>query len=199
MTVNNVWWCSIDTKYSSYLELKYRKVIAQGWPGLGDLSRYFSQFPDWKKNWKGFCQVIQNLGDVYYDDWRNKTAKHRQPHSAPTVIWNLLSIKKCDLIVAREGTTVKGICQIEQNGWESYRYDNPDVWNEAFTYAQTVGFPVNWVDWDEEIFDFVPIPPRMLLGIRALKVDKERVIEAWKKYQADFEYPNLCSSSSEGE
>ena len=33
----NTWWLAIDKKYTSYEELKHRKVVAQGWPELGDL------------------------------------------------------------------------------------------------------------------------------------------------------------------
>jgi len=38
-----------------------------------------------------------------------------------------------DLIVGVEGTTVKGVCQLNENGWKSYQYHCP----EAYNYAQT--------------------------------------------------------------
>jgi hypothetical protein len=33
----STWWLAISKKHTSYNELKHRKVIAQGWPDLGDL------------------------------------------------------------------------------------------------------------------------------------------------------------------
>jgi hypothetical protein len=31
------WWLAIDKNYTSYAELKHRKVVAQGWPDIGNL------------------------------------------------------------------------------------------------------------------------------------------------------------------
>ena len=47
----NTYWLAIDTKCTSYLELKHRKVIAQGWPDLGDLTLL-------SKLVKSNCQVL---------------------------------------------------------------------------------------------------------------------------------------------
>ena len=38
MTDQNTWWMSLDINYVRYQEVKVRKVVAQGWPQLGDLA-----------------------------------------------------------------------------------------------------------------------------------------------------------------
>ena len=55
-------------------------------------------------------------------------------------MWNLLSIREGDLIVALEGTTVRGICEAKKDAVDSYRYDNACEY--AYEYAHTVCFPV---------------------------------------------------------
>ncbi len=47
-----VWWMTIIRAMgNSYLDLKHRKVIAQGWPYLGDLSTLVKDFDNhWLKN-----------------------------------------------------------------------------------------------------------------------------------------------------
>jgi hypothetical protein len=180
MPIKNVWWCAIDTKYCSYLELKHRHVIAQGWPYLGDLSTLAHQFSYWRRNKDDFCKIIQLLGDASYEgkDWWNVD---RQQGRAPTVIWNLMNIEKNDLVVGIEGRTVKGICQIKPKAAESYRHDAPEV----FDYANTVGFPVQWIDWEPTVFGFTPVAPQLgVLGIRHVVGEKQKVIDAWEKYQA---------------
>lgn len=31
------WWLAIDKNFTSYAELKHRKIIAQGWPDIGNI------------------------------------------------------------------------------------------------------------------------------------------------------------------
>jgi hypothetical protein len=104
--------------------------------------------------------MIQALGDVAYSAepwWRTQD---RQEHRTPTVMWNLLNVQPGDVIVALEGTVVKGVCQVAVAGVQSYQYA------PAYEYAQTIGFPVTWVDWDTTFFGFTPTPPsRGVLGI----------------------------------
>jgi hypothetical protein len=85
-----------------------------------------------------------------------------------------------DLVVGVEGTTVKGICQLTKNGWESYMHHSP----EAYNYAQTIGFPVEWVDWDPHTFGFTPTPPaKSVQGVAGLQNESQKVVDAWARYQ----------------
>ena len=80
-------------------------------------------------------------------------------------------------MVGIEGTTVKGICELEYNGWNSYRHQSPEVYN----YAQTIGFPVDWVDWEPALFGFTPKPPnRSVQGIKRLNNEHQSVMNAWQ-------------------
>ncbi len=171
-----VFWLAVDTRdnRSSYLELKYRKVVAQGWGGVGDLVSLKPFHPNHKKL---FIQNIQVLGDIAYKDaywWKNED---RNESRCPTIMHNLMGLKKGDLIIALEGRTVKGICQMPSDGLDSYRLD------KGFTYAQTVGFGVKWVDWSEDRFGLPPNPPAIPFGIDRLVNERQRVIDAWNAYQ----------------
>jgi hypothetical protein len=187
MEAGNVWWCSIDKDWSSYLELKYRKVIAQGWRELGSLSFLCDGYEDiWQNNKDDFCKILQYLGKGYYgsDWWDENTGewvRHGKDKNAPTVMYNLLSIQQGDLVVATEGQSVKGICQIQKNGWESYRYDG----DFGFEYAQTVGGSVEWMDWDTNIFGPPPPRPAMVLGVRRIRKNTIRTVEAWNQLILD--------------
>jgi hypothetical protein len=41
----NTWWSAVDIAHTSYLEVKYRKVIAQGWAALGNLASLLPLVP----------------------------------------------------------------------------------------------------------------------------------------------------------
>jgi len=156
------------------LEVKHKKIVAQGWSGLGDLSTLCSIAQN--HNWELFEQVVQELSRYEYGDTSDEINR------APSVMWNLLKMEPDDLIVGIEGTIVRGICQIHQHGWECYKYDD----SGAYEYAQTIGFPIEWVDWDATVFGFTPATPsKGILGIRTLQNDSERVTDAWNAYQAE--------------
>ena len=172
------WWLAIDIngKHSSYLELKHRKIVAQGWSALGNLDLLKKCLPNNKRE---FFQIIQLLGDVAYEgSWWS--GYDRNARRCPSVMWNLMNVKKGDLIIAIEGITVKGICEMPIDGVESYRYD------DSYEYAQTIGFPVKWVDWNKNNFgDFIPTAPKLSVqGIRGLNKESFDVKEAWKKYKS---------------
>jgi hypothetical protein len=114
-----VWWMTINRAMgNSYLDLKHRKVIAQGWPLEGDLSIITDNFSEyWLENRGEFEKLMQLLArPVYPDD-------AKAPPKAFLNIHNLLSISKGDLVVAVESAQgagpVRGICQVEKNAWES--------------------------------------------------------------------------------
>lgn len=171
----NTWWTAIELDTSSYEEIKHRKVIAQGWSNLGTLS---SLLPLIGQDEEGFMQIIQIIGDTTYKEMIGWD-KDRNNNRAPRVMWNLLSIKNGDLIVAIEGTKVKGICEIKKDAIETYMYQ------PEYDYAQAVGFPVEWIDWSEDKFGFTPTAPaQSVLGIRRLHTEQDEVVTAWQKYKS---------------
>ena len=164
----STWWLAIDKQYTSYLELKYRKVVAQGWPDLDDL-RTLCPLVTNPNNFDLFQQVVGELEKIVYGSAKS-----------PNIMWNLMRIQIDDLVIGIEGTVVKGICQMTKNGSESYNYD----YRGAYNYAQTVGFPVKWIDWDPNIFGFVPNPPaQSVSGIARLVNQHQPVVDAWNKYK----------------
>ncbi len=174
-----VWWLTINRAMkNTYLGLKYRKVIAQGWPGLGDLSilaNYFS--PYWQENRPDFERLIQLLACPIYP------ADAAKPPAALKNLYNLMNIAQGDLVVAVESAqgagTALGICQAERNAWDSYRWDGP----EPFDYAHTVCFPVNWIDMDSS-FTFHPDAPAMIAGVQPMGASQaDQVKGSWGLFQ----------------
>lgn len=165
----SVWWLAIDLEYTSYDELKHRKVAAQGWPELGNLMTLCPLVGSGHKDpFMGTVAVLERIG-------------HGHSGHANRVMWDLLKIRAGDLVVGIEGTSVKGICQLKKNGWESYHYHYP----EAYNYAQTIGFPVEWIDWNPNLFGSPPTTPAQgVQGVAGLQNESQRVTDAWIKYQA---------------
>lgn len=124
----DIWLLAIDRKYCSYEELKYRKVIAQGWPAIGDLSPLLPV-----KNESKFKEIIINYVSYVYDGWSDARDPGR-------IMLNLVSIKNGDYIICCEGETVRGIAQVTTD--LEYDFQNP----ELYEYAQCM-FPVTeWKD-----------------------------------------------------
>lgn len=122
------WLIAIDKEYCSYEELKYRKVIAQGWADIGNLSALLPV-----KNETKFKEIITNYVSYVYDGWQDKRDPGR-------IMLNLLSIKKGDFVICCEGETIRGIAKITTD--VKYDFQNP----ELYEYAQCI-FPVTeWKD-----------------------------------------------------
>lgn len=162
------WWLAIHRENTSYEELKHRKVVAQGWPHLGNLITLCALVGAGEED--PFLQTVGALERIAY---RNSPQVSR-------IMWDLLSMRAGDLVVGIEGKTVKGICELEKNGWESYQHRSPEVYN----YAQTIGFPVEWIDWNADVFGFTPTPPAEgVQGVRRLRNESQEVIRAWQRYR----------------
>lgn len=170
----NVWWLAINAKTTSYLELKHRKVVAQGWPGTGDLTALCRFIPN-HRNY--FDTAVQMFGDVAYRQhhwWHRDRVESR----TPTVLWNLLNLRRGDLLVGIEGTTVRGICEMPADGCDSYRYDG------AYDYAHTVGHPVEWTDWDPQQLGPPPTAPNQSVnGLSKVQKERAAVIAARRSIQ----------------
>jgi hypothetical protein len=172
----NVWWMTINRAMgNSYEKLKTRKVIAQGWPHLGDLSILIQNFDSyWRNHRDEFEVLIQMLALPVYP----RDAQH-VPRALKN-LFNLMSITIGDLIVAVESDRgagmVMGICEAERNAWESYQQDNPGIYD----YAHTVCFPVKWIDW-EGVDIPPPKPPAMIAGVQPMGREQAlRVEDLWK-------------------
>jgi hypothetical protein len=171
----NVWWLAINTQTTSFEELRHRKVVAQGWPKLGDISSLCLFVP---KHEREFKRVIQLFGEVECSTAYSEWAEDQRFDRTPSVLWRLLSLCKGDLVVGIEGTTVRGICEMPSCAKWTYRYQG------AYDYAHTVGHPVEWVEWNS-VLGAPPRPPNQSVhGLRQLQSEREAVLAAWTRYRS---------------
>ena len=168
-----IWWTAIDREHCTYEELKHRQVVAQGWRRLGDLSTLRVFLPDMRQE---FTTCVQLIGDASYREQGWWAEHDRAPNRAPTAMWNLLSISDGDLVVALEGITVRGLCEVQRGAASSYAHQ------AAWEYAQTVGFPLKWVDWETQLLGDPPTAPaQSVLGIKSVQKEEALVRRAWEK------------------
>jgi hypothetical protein len=171
----NIWWLTINrAKGNSYQDLKHRRVIAQGWPHLGDLSTLVANFDAYWQHQRPQFEILIRLlaAPVYPED-------ADEPPKALYNLYHLLGIAAGDLIVAVESAQgagqVMGICQPGKNAWESYRHDDP----QEFDYAHAVCFPARWIDWDPSLAA-PPGPPAMIAGVVPMGEERSKQVEgAW--------------------
>jgi MoxR-like ATPase len=170
----DVWWLAIDIKWSSYEELKQRKVVAQGWPDLGDLS------------------LIRGQSAVIRQHQLQHLASHAGSDNTPVRVFDRLlgEVKPGALVVGLEGTKVRGVCEIcdctmygfDQDG--SFLGVNPSSFGkDNFEYAQCL-FPVVWIDWEEMAVNPPSAPAQGVQGIRGLVNKREFVLQAWHGYKS---------------
>lgn len=126
-----IWLLAIDREHSSYEELKYRRVLGQGWAAIGDLSPLLPVKSEYK-----FKEVIKHYVSYVYDSNGDKRDPAR-------VLYNLTKFKKGDLVICCEGQTVRGVARLTEH--VEYHYDNPKL----YEYAQVVYPVTDWVDVDE--------------------------------------------------
>jgi hypothetical protein len=142
---------------------------------LGDLSSL----------WKAEDQKIANAVATY-------EATYKATGIKSYIFINLLNkIELGDIVVAIEGTRVRGIAEIcsftryvyDIDGWVSGC--DPKDWHPKrgyFEYAHCL-FPVKWVDWEELGAGWIPqAPARSVKGIRG--VHDAKVVEVWEAYKA---------------
>jgi hypothetical protein len=173
MTVKT-WWLATSKNegHCSYEELKYRKILAQGWPKLGDLDTLYKTYIKYKIENK-LIDNINNLRSYVY----NNSPENR---NAGNIITNLFKFKEGDLVVCTEGETVRGIARLGEN--PKYRFDDG---NGLYEYAQTISPIAEWVDWNINIAGKPPSPSSMgPVGIEGLVKDRQLVIDAWEKLKA---------------
>jgi hypothetical protein len=169
-----VWRNAIERVTSWYTELKNRKVVAQGWKDLGNLSSCFKvSKPIFDTN---IGLRIQTLADPVNQNHENTIRE---------TFWNLLNlIKPGDIVIGREGKYIKGLCEIPADLY--YCYDDkleyahgvgPVVWHDIEDVAKTLNVPLT--ELLESLGSFAPPGP--------LKKDIAyggKVINLWKRYKA---------------
>ena len=166
-----VWMVAIDKEYSSYEEFKIRRVVAQGWPDLGDISHLVAAI-----------------------DVKEQLMKVCENADTPRIFDNLLSkMKQCDLVLGFEGTKLRGISQLTRV--TRYAYDvvgqvssiPPSTFSKTdYNYANIL-FPVLWIDWEEFIPFMHGAPTPSASGQGPHGIDESRkhsedVIAAWSRF-----------------
>ena len=168
------WWLAIDTDYTSYQQLKDRKVMAQGWPQVGDLRTLcpLAAYPAQKNLVKSVVVELEKL---------TSREDSRTVEQAGDALWNLLQIQHGDLVVGIEGRRVRGICQVSSDATASYHFDSTGQYN----YAQTVCSPAEWIDWNNDLLGIPPMAPmQSVVGVERLVKDSEQVAAAWDKFRS---------------
>lgn len=161
----NVWWLatSAKDKNSSYSELKSRRVIAQGWPEIGDLTDLIRLHTDKASLERKLHELIEEI----YPNKNKQSDKHREKS-----IVNLLRIKPEDIIVICEGISIKGLAKVTEP--LTYSFD------ENYGYAQQAGPIKKWKDWDSNKVGKAPkTPGQGPKGIQHCRKDSQQFINAW--------------------
>jgi len=143
--------------------LKYRKVLAQGWPKIGDLSALIPI-----KDAAKFNKLIGGLVDYCYDGWND-------PRDPGRILSNLIKFKEGDLVVCTEGRSIMGIAKVGKD--PKYNFDDGDG---RYEYAQTIYPVTEWQDWDTTIVGTPPSSGTMgPNGITLMGSSSQVIIDAW--------------------
>ncbi len=121
----------IDKNNSSYEELKENKVVSQGWTYLDDIP-FDTSFCRYEKKYQS---AIEDMKKIF------KSKKGFQ-----NTINKMFEIKSKDIILAFEGNSVKGICEIP----EKFEY----YFDDKFKNYKNCLYPVKWINWE----DFCKVP-----------------------------------------
>lgn len=171
-----VYWLAIDTnhQHSSYNEFKKRQCVAQGWSKLGDLSKL--NIFKYQADKDTIMNEIVKLGDQAYQG-NKRWQKDRQLTGTPKVFWNLIGLRKGDLIIALEGTKVCGICELPIHGVDGYHFDDRN------NYAHEFGGKVDWIDWNESELGKPPTAPNQgVKGIVHCNNAAHSVVKQWESF-----------------
>ena len=129
------WWLAINRNadLTSYEELKELRLIALLYPEVSDLTPLLTVDRKNKAAWENHLLARQRQidGDAVREDAVRYAAR---------ALRFLLRFQEDDLVVAVEGTHVRGICQMPIDAVEGYRYD------EVFNGAHIVADDVAWFD-----------------------------------------------------
>jgi hypothetical protein len=169
--MSNTYWLAIDSnnEHSSFEELKHRKVVANGWPAASLHSSLEFVNADDRT---AFDSVFAVIFDRAYPDLGEDRS------NVARIFWTLLNIKSGDIIVAIEGTKVRGIGQAHTNAISTYRHDN------QHEYGNTVLYGFDWYDWDSVSPHYTPTTPAQSVpGIAQLQTEREQVESVWMEFK----------------
>jgi len=170
--MTNVWWLAIDRNggHASFEELEHRRVIAQGWPNLGDMTQFLGENVEAESR-TVISRLTERLRAAYPGD--------ALPEQLPNSLYNFFfGIKPSDLVVGVEGTNVRGICEIPES--LSYRYEPKTHESSEQNYAHGRG-PVRWIPWEIFSPDWAPAAPgKGILAVRRLQTECDTVIERFQ-------------------
>jgi hypothetical protein len=157
----SVWWLAIDEAQgnASYEELRERRVVAQGWPDLGDLQA------------GGRLAQLRTAPEQYRPGLLSGWLQQAYPDKDfNNIIGNLVNffcgITAGDFVIGRPGQKVAGICEMPPN--PRYTYD------DQYDYSHGLG-PVTWYNWDDVSPAWRPSPPVQLHGSRRVGNGHDRV------------------------
>lgn len=168
----NARWLALDLEYTSYDQVKARQVIAQGWPQLGDLRAYLTI----ARCAGGKAQFHEQIGELCT---RVYGATSHEIQRAPKALWRFFQIDAGDLVVALEGTRVRGIAQAVSSAVEGYWFD------PAHHYGQCTGRGIVWVDWDHAVITETPTAPaQSVLAAAQIRKGKQQVLRGWERLHA---------------
>lgn len=173
-----LWWLNTPYGKCSLRELKMRSAVCLGWTELGPLNRYVKDKPGWERQFKTFVQI---KGDIAYrssEKWKNS---QREFDQVPNVFWQLLSIKKDDLIITLEtgnpytrGTPIiSAIGQAGSDALKSYQF------NDSFTYGHSVCDDTNWLEWDSMRYNDFSLPANSFLGLTIDEFQLDYALKIW--------------------
>lgn len=169
----NIKAIGIASEETEYRVLKEQHTVSQGWPDTKDLSFLF--------------QTVEKVSD--YLDYFGYVQDKKLRNFAN----NFFEIQTGDIILACEGQTIKGICEIPEDFVYFYNPDNPHYPNSLF--------PVLWVDWDDFCNDETISKAGGQFGpigiINSGKANIRNYIEAnWESYKKEKNIsiqPQSCS------
>lgn len=143
----NLWWFYTRNDTCSFNQMRERSSIPFGWSEIGDIQKYIKNKANWERQFKTFIQVKGDLAYVNDNSWY---LNYRDLNMVPGLLWQILQIKKDDLIICIESGSaqtmgkpkISGIGQVTTDAILSYRY------NPAFSYAHSVCEGIQWKSMD---------------------------------------------------
>jgi 5-methylcytosine-specific restriction endonuclease McrBC GTP-binding regulatory subunit McrB len=158
----NIKKLGVECTYAKYDELKQRGVVAQGWIETGDISFL----------WYDKTEDISKYLPLTHVEYSKQGCKNAFKHI-------LREIKPGDIILAFEGNTLKGICEIPPEF--IYFYDDNYIYKNCL-------FPVQWVDWTTFCNEDIGHQGGQgVSGIENCGLDNVNnyIEKHWKQYKAD--------------
>ena len=168
------WWLAINRNadLTSYEELKELRIIALLYPEVSDLTPLLTVDRKNKAAWANHLLARQRQidGDAVREDAVRYAAK---------ALGFLLQYQEDDLVVALEGTHVRGICQMPIDAVEGYRYD------EVFNGAHIVADDVAWIDLSPQDAQQFAVSYRGIQGARGMRTSADLAWSIWSRLEAN--------------